>query len=277
MATAREGGGQRLPSLLEDILHARFERLSAPARRLLGVVAAGGPRVREALIAAVGGLTDSERDASLRDAVDHQILAVEGDGYVFRHALLREAAYAQLLPGERHRLHAAYGAALAARPELAGDSAAHDAELARHWHAADEAEPALAASVAAATAAERRHGYAEASAHYARALDVWPRADHPATAAGASLVALLRRAGEAANLAGESTRAATLIRTALERTDAALVPDLAGELHERLGRYLWAAGDSEAATVAYEEAVRLVPPQPPSRARSRVLEPGARH
>jgi DNA-binding NarL/FixJ family response regulator/tetratricopeptide (TPR) repeat protein len=270
VATAREGRGSQLPTLLADILHARFERLTSPAQRMLGVVAAGGPRVREALIAAVCGLVDDERDASLRDAVDHQILAVEGDAYVFRHALLREAAYAQLLPGERHRLHAAYGTALGARPELA-DGSSLQAELARHWHAADEVGFALAASVAAAAAAERRHGYAEASAHYARALEVWPRVDGPATAAGTCLVALLRSAAEAANLAGESTRAAALIRSALEEIDAELVPDIAGELHERLGRYLWAAGDSEAATGAYEEAVRLVPPLPPSRARARVL------
>jgi DNA-binding NarL/FixJ family response regulator/tetratricopeptide (TPR) repeat protein len=259
VATAREGRSE-LPTLLQDILHARFERLSPPAQRLLGMVAAGGPRVREALIAAACDLDDDERAASLREAVDHQILAVEGDSYVFRHALLREAAYAQLLPGERHRVHAAYGAAGGA-----------PAELARHWHAAGEDEPALAASVAAAAEAERRHGYAEASAHYARALEVWPRVDGPATAAGVSRMALLRRAAEATNLAGESTRAATLIRSALEEIDPGLVPDVAGELHERLGRYLWAAGASEDATVAYEEAVRLVPATPPSRARARVL------
>jgi ATP/maltotriose-dependent transcriptional regulator MalT len=269
VATAREGLGSQLPTLLEDVLHARFERLAPPAQRLLGVVAAGGPSVREALIAAVSALGDDERHASLRDAVDHQILAVDGDAYVFRHALMREAAYAELLPGERHRVHAAYGAALTARPELAG--ASPHAELARHWHAADEPGPALAASVAAAADAERRHGYAEASAHYARALEMWPRVDGPATTAGTCRVALLRRAAEATNLAGESTRAAVLIRSALEELDAVLVPEVAGELHERLGRYLWAAGDSEEATAAYEEAVRLVPPQPPSRARARVL------
>ena len=268
VATAREGGGQRLPILLQDILHARFERLSPPAQRLLGVVAAGGPRVREALIAAVAGHGEAERHDSFRAAVDHQILAVDGDAYVFRHALLREAAYGELLPGERHRLHAAYGEALAARPELAAGDGSPDAELARHWHAAGELEPALATSVAAAGAAERRHGFAEASAHYARALEVWDRVEAPATAAGTTRCALLRRAAEATNLAGESTRAATLIRAALDETDA---PEVAGELHERLGRYLWAAGDSEAATGAYEQAVRLVPAQPPSPARARVL------
>jgi predicted ATPase/DNA-binding CsgD family transcriptional regulator len=269
VATARDGGGRRLPVLLEDVLHARFEQLSAPAQRLLGVVAAGGPRVREALIAAVCGLVDAERDESLRTAVDHRILAVEGDAYVFRHALLREAAYAELLPGERHRLHAAYGGALAERPDLA-DGSPH-AELARHWHAAGELRPALATSVAAAADAERRHGFAEAGAHYARALEVWDRVEDAAAAAGTDRVTLLRRAAEANSLAGESARAACLIRAALAAIDAAAEPGIAGELHERLGRYLWASGDSEAATIAYERAVALVPAEPPSRARARVL------
>jgi DNA-binding CsgD family transcriptional regulator/tetratricopeptide (TPR) repeat protein len=268
VATAREGDGRRLPILLEDVLHARFARLEPDAQRLLGVVAAGGPRVRECLIAAVCGMPNAERDEALRSAVDHQILAIEGDFYVFRHALLREAAYSALLPGERHRLHAAYGAALAYRGAMAADEATLDAELARHWHAAGVHEPALRASVAAAGAAERRHGFAEASAHYDRALDLWDTVEDAAAAAGADRVTLLRRAAEAANLAGESTRAAGLIRTALEAVPPGAT---AGELHERLGRYLWAAGDSEAAVQAYEDAVRLVPPEPPSAARARVL------
>ena len=267
VATAREGDGRGLPILLEDVLHARFARLEPDAQRVLGVVAAGGPRVRECLIAAVCGMANSERDEALRSAVDHQILTVEDDFYLFRHALLREAAYSGLLPGERHRLHAAYGAALAHRGAMAADEATLDSELARHWHAAGVHEPALRASVAAAAAAERRHGFAEASAHYDRALDLWDTLEDPAAAAGADRVTLLRRAAEAANLAGESTRAAALIRTALQDVSGAT----AGELHERLGRYLWAAGDSGAAVRAYEDAVRLVPPEPPSAARARVL------
>jgi DNA-binding CsgD family transcriptional regulator len=45
----------------------------------------------------------------------------------------------------------------------------------------------------------------------------------------------------------------------------------AGLLWERLGRFLWAAGDSVTALEAYEEAVRLVPLEPSSAARARVL------
>jgi DNA-binding CsgD family transcriptional regulator len=47
-------------------------------------------------------------------------------------------------------------------------------------------------------------------------------------------------------------------------------PVRAGLLHERLGRYLWLTAD-QAALSAYEEAVRLVPAEPPSAERARVL------
>ena len=200
VATAREGGGRRLPMPARGHPARALRAPVSPAQRLLGVVAAGGPRVREELIAAVCGLVDAERDESLRAAVDHRILAVEGDAYVFRHALLREAAYAELLPGERHRLHAAYGAALAARPELGADDAVRGRRAGAALARRRCARPALAASVAAAVTAERaarlRRGERalHASARGVAALE------DPADAAGVGLVTLLRRAAEAANL-----------------------------------------------------------------------------
>ena len=258
--------------LLEDILHARFERLSAAAQRLLGVVAAGGPRVREALIAAVCGLRDDERDASLRDAVDHQILAVDGrrlrvPARAAARGRLRRAAARRAAPAARRLRRRARGAAGARRGRRVAARRA-GAPLARGGRARRRRSPPRwrpPRRPSAATATPRRARTTPARSRCGRTSTV-PR-PRPARAC----VALLRRAAEAANLAGESTRAATLIRSALDEIDADLVPDVAGELHERLGRYLWAAGDSEAATVAYEEAVRLVPPQPPSRARARVL------
>ena len=55
-------------------------------------------------------------------------MLVAGDGhYAFRHALLGEAVYDDLLPGERVRLHAAYAEAL-----RAGTARGTAAELARH-------------------------------------------------------------------------------------------------------------------------------------------------
>ena len=235
--------------------------------------AAGRRRGRRAGARAVagGGLPAGrgEREEALREAVEHRLLVPAGaDVYAFRHALLREAVYQELLPGERNRLHAACGEALAARPELAGGPDAAAADLAHHWYAAHDLPRALAASVAAGRVAERRSGFAEARAHYERALGLWDRVADAETLAGLDLVALTLRAAEVANLAGDHGRAAALIRGALAEVGGA---DGAGLLWERLGRFLWAAGDSATALEAYEEAVRLVPAAPPWAERARVL------
>src|SRR5205814_704659 len=73
-------------------------------------------------------------DGALRDALDAHILQVtpSGRGYTFRHALLAEAVYEDLLPGERVRLHAAYAAVIAGRTDRSA------AELARHARASHD-------------------------------------------------------------------------------------------------------------------------------------------
>ena len=100
------------------------------------------------LLAEVAGLPEAELLAGLREAVSaHVLLADAGDGtYGFRHALVKEAVYAELLPGERTRLHARFAAALAARDD--GDDPGLAAELAWHWYAAHDLERALPAAVA---------------------------------------------------------------------------------------------------------------------------------
>ena len=83
---------------------------------------------------------------------------------------------------------------------------------------------------------------------------------------------LLRWAAEVAHLAAHPDRATQLVRRAI--VEAARDRDdvtLQGWLHERLGRYLWMAGDGRGALAAYEQAVALVPADPPSRARASVL------
>ena len=118
----------------------------------------------------------TERDEALREAVEHRLLVPAGeDVYAFRHALLREAVYEELLPGERNRLHAAYGAALAARRS----SRAVTTRPPPIWRTTGTRRTTCRgrsrASVAAGGAAERRSGFAEARAHYERALELWDR------------------------------------------------------------------------------------------------------
>ncbi|HEY6707260.1 MAG TPA: AAA family ATPase [Actinomycetota bacterium] len=175
-AAATDG---ELPPSLRDTLLARIELLAEPAQRVLGVAAAAGARVDHDLLAEVADLPEPDLLSALREAVSAQVLLVDaGDGtYGFRHALVKEAVYGELLPGERTRVHARFAGALAAR-DIAGDPGPA-AELAWHWYAAHDLERALPAAVAAGLAAERAYAFAEAQRQFERALELWDRTGGP--------------------------------------------------------------------------------------------------
>jgi DNA-binding CsgD family transcriptional regulator len=178
VAAAAERAGSALPPGLRDVLLIRFEALSEPAQVALRVAAVAGRRVQHELLAGVAGLDEPDLLASLREAVAHQILVVDSDrdAYAFRHALVQEAVYAEVLPGERTRLHAAFAAALEPRLELAGGAApAAAAETAFHWYAAGDQPRALAAAVRAGRQAWSAYAFAEAQRHLDRALELWAR------------------------------------------------------------------------------------------------------
>jgi predicted ATPase len=132
LAAHREGA--RLPSALRDLVLARVEGLSEPAQRVLEAAAVAGTRVDHELLAAVVG-QDAERLVGvLREAVGHHVLLVDQatGAYVFRHALVQEAVYDDLLPVQRAPLHAAYARALERRSEQrAGQGRATPAERGR--------------------------------------------------------------------------------------------------------------------------------------------------
>ena len=91
-----------------------------------------------------------------------------------------------------------------------------------------------------------------------------------ATLAPLDRVTLLERAAEAAHLLYDQPRAVELVRAALTGLDQVADPARAGLLHERLGRYLYVTFD-ESALLAYDQAVQLVPAEPRSAERARVL------
>ena len=95
-----------------------------------------------------------------------------GSGYAFRHALLREVVYNDLMPGERTRLHARLAALLATRaPGTPGVAA----QLAHHSLACHDIPGAFAASIQAGQEAHHLGAPAEAHRHYDQALALWDR------------------------------------------------------------------------------------------------------
>ncbi|MDP3966870.1 MAG: AAA family ATPase, partial [Nocardioides sp.] len=130
-----------LPDDLADLLLVRLESLEDAAQQVVRVAAVAGRQVSHALLAETAGLPAAELEAALREAVERHVLVSMGEGYAFRHALLGEAVYDDLLPGERVRLHAAY-----ARTLEGVDTRGTAAELARHARAAQDPVTAALAS-----------------------------------------------------------------------------------------------------------------------------------
>jgi hypothetical protein len=198
-----------LPPSLREVLLARVVRLGDRTQQLLGVAAAAGPGATQPLLAAVADMDDQQLLDGLREAVDQQLLLPDaggGDGYVFRHALLAEAVYSELLASERIRLHTALAGALEAGLEAGDAPASRAARLAYHWAAAGDQPRALTASLAAAAAAERVYAFAEAQLQLERVLGLWDRVPDAAERAGTDRVGLLARCGEAAYGAGDPAR-----------------------------------------------------------------------
>ena len=277
LAAHREG--TRLPSALRDLLLARVHALPEAARRMLEAAAVAGSRVDHELLAAAAGLDDGQLVPLLREAVDRHLLAVDegSGGYVFRHALVQEAVYGELLPAQRGPLHAAYARALDGRISRrdagvsAGGTAVELAQLAYHWQGAGDQGQALLAFVRAGQAAELAAAPAEALEHYQCALELWDQVPGAAASSPLDRVAVLHRAAEAADFAGHSDLAVALATQALDQIDAAAEPLRAGVLLERLCYYHWFASDRFAAMAAIERAVATVPADPPTWERARVL------
>ncbi|OGN85687.1 MAG: hypothetical protein A2X23_13685 [Chloroflexi bacterium GWC2_73_18] len=267
---ASEARPQELPGVLRDVLLGRVAALSEPTQELLRISSAAGPRVAAPLLAAVAELEEAEIERRLREAVERHILVAQGDEerFTFRHALVREAVYQELLPGERTRLHARFAEALA-RDRARARTASGAAELAHHWYAARDLTRALETSVRAAEAAEAVYAFSDAHAQYERALELWDRVPDAARRVGFDGVALLERAARAA-APSSAPRAVALVVDALKLVDPVAEPVRAGMLRERQCRYSWIAGDGVTALQACREAVRLVPADPPTLARARV-------
>ena len=267
-----EAAGVDLPDSLRDLLLAHIGALSDGAQHVLRAIAAAGRSVSSARLANVTDLPERRMIDLLREAIDRHVIVVERgdrgeDRYAFRHELVREAVEGELLPGERERLHAAFATSLEARSVEPSDLEAA-AELAVHWAAAGKASRAFTASIRAGQLAERVHAYAEAKAHFTRAADLWGQLPDDVTA-GEDRVELLARAAAGAAAMQDGEDAIMLIQRAIAAT--AGDPIRSGVLNERLGRYALLAANTVVADDAYRTAVRLVPADPPSLERARVV------
>lgn len=214
----------QIPAELADVLLVRLDGLDDLARQVVRVASVAGRHVSHELLAAVTGLAPDLLEGALRTAVDaHVLTSTPNATYAFRHALLGEAVYDDLLPGERVRLHAAF---VAAWDSDAGG--ATSAELALHARQAGDMGTALRASVASGNEAMAVGGPDEAATQFLTALEIL--ASMPAAPDDLDVPGLVSRCAEALVASGRVARAIQVLRAHL----ASLPADASGEERGRL-------------------------------------------
>ena len=167
-----QGGIQAIPPTLQQSLTARLDRLG-PAREVAQIGAVIGRDYSYALVRAVAGMDDTPLQAALDRLVDADILLVEGlppdADYRFKHALIQDAAYENLLKSRRQLLHRRVGETL--RDQFAGTAAAEPELLAHHFSQAGMTEAAIEWWGKAGQRSVERSALVEAVAQLTRALD----------------------------------------------------------------------------------------------------------
>jgi tetratricopeptide (TPR) repeat protein len=139
-----------IPSTLRDSLMARLDRL-APTKETAQIGACIGREFADELLALVSPLPRTELDRTLDQLVGAELVFRRGQGretvYVFKHALIQDAAYDSLLKSRRTQLHSRIASVLEQRfPEVVASNpevlahhytrAGMPLEATRHWLAA---------------------------------------------------------------------------------------------------------------------------------------------
>jgi DNA-binding CsgD family transcriptional regulator len=266
-----------LPTALAEVLLARVQVLSDAAQQVLRAAAVAGRRVGHGLLADATGLPEPELERGLRQAVAAHLLVADAatESYAFRHALVQEALYGDLLPSERVRLHATYARLLAEGADTGGHDGVdvgmvvQSAELAYHYLASHDLAGAVAASVRAAAEAEAVLAPPEALRQLEQALALWKQVPEAATVAGADRLDLVLRAAEAAEASGAVERAVAYLRQMIAEVEVSVDPLHAARARERLAHHLRGGHEEEALRLC-GEAAELVPEAPPTPLRARV-------
>jgi DNA-binding CsgD family transcriptional regulator/tetratricopeptide (TPR) repeat protein len=271
LASCPAGGA--LPTGLADLLVSRIVDLPPTTQQVLRAAAVTGRRIDDDLVMRASGLATADYEAAVREAVARQLLVPDsGSGLAFRHALLREAIYNDLLPGERTRLHARLADLLSDERRLA-EIPGTAAELALHCLASHDVPGAFAASVQAGVEAWRLAAPAEAMRHFDQALSLWDRVPEPEKLSGMSRGRLAFKSALSAGDAGQVSLAVKELRRLVGFLGEQPEPDatLLCRAMERLAYFLLDIDEYDEALVTAAAAVDVLPAEPATWERASAL------
>lgn len=206
-------GGEEMPTALRELLLLRLGTLDETASHVVARLSVGTGVVSHETALAVSGLAERDFEDALSRAVESGVLVVRDGGYEFRHALMREAAHGQLLPGAMRRAHRAFAEHLARSAEL---SFTHLAALSAHHEGAGDVSAAIDATLRAAQHPDADMAPATSATLWRRLADLAPRASDEQRERMPPRAELFRRTAEALWNAGEYVAAADVADLALD-------------------------------------------------------------
>ena len=172
-ASAVPSSALAVPASLHASLMARLDRLGS-AKEVAQIGAAIGREFTHPLLAAVAYKAEPEIQSALDRLIKAGLLFRQGlppqAAYLFKHALIQDAAYSTMLRGPRRLLHARIAETLASK---FADIAENQPELlAHHFTQADLTNAAIEWSGKAGEKALRRSAFEEAISHLGKAIEM---------------------------------------------------------------------------------------------------------
>ncbi len=161
-----------VPATLQASLMARLDRMPA-TKQVAQIAAVIGLEAPHALLAEVSGLPEPVLSEGLDALVASGLAFRRGTPpdatYIFKHALVQEAAYESLLRSRRIEIHGSIATVLARNPETSADAAA---TIGRHFAEADQIEHAAHWYRRAGERSAERSAIAETKAQLQRGLEL---------------------------------------------------------------------------------------------------------
>jgi DNA-binding CsgD family transcriptional regulator len=239
----------RIPRSVQDAVRQRTDRLSESARRVLILSAVAGRRFDFALLQQLTQYDESQLLAVMKELISAQLVVEESEErFAFRHALTRQAIYADLLVRERKVLHRTIADTLERLYAPILDT--YLADLAYHFYEAGAWEKALEYGQRAGEEAQAMYASRAAIEHLTRAIEA---ARHLGLTAPAKIY---QGRGQAYEILGEFERACSDYEQALE---------IARSLHDRSAEweglialgFLWSERDYARTGTYYQQALEL--------------------
>jgi DNA-binding CsgD family transcriptional regulator/tetratricopeptide (TPR) repeat protein len=276
VSTRRAGLDGVVPESLRALLLSRMALVSPGARSILSVLAVAERSVDHTVLARAARLDEAAVAAALHELLEAHVLVREDEGahYAFRHALAREAMYADLLVPERRDLHARMARALESTSTAGERGAGEWSAVAHHWDAAGDPGLALQAAIAAGDAATAVYAFTDARRQLERARRLWDEVAPGDRPPEIDQSELLRRLAEATRLAGQQEQAIPIAEAAVAALPATAGPRRAAQLEILLSVLI---RDRDASVEHAQRALALLPPGPSAERSSAFLRIASAH